>query len=160
MVRLQYQDFVIRDWQTGDRISASEVIHSVLIDYGLPWESTGADRDVIEVEECYLTTGGEFWVIEKQNTIVGTSAYYPILRGKNAVEIRKMYLLPIARGKGLGRYLLQELESAIALRNFDQIWIETASVLAEAVQLYETSGYLPAEGVETPRCDRVYFKNL
>ena len=160
MVQLQYQDFVIRDWQTGDRISASEVIHSVLIDYGLPWESTGADRDVIEVEECYLTTGGEFWVIEKQNTIVGTSAYYPILRGKNAVEIRKMYLLPIARGKGLGRYLLQELESAIALRNFDQIWIETASVLAEAVQLYETSGYLPAEGVETPRCDRVYFKNL
>lgn len=160
MVQSQYQDFTIRDWQVRDRISASEVIRSVLSDYGLPWESTGADRDVIEIEECYLATGGEFWVIEQHNTIVGTGAYYPTSRGKNAVEIRKMYLLPIARGKGLGRYLLQELENAIALRGFEQIWLETASVLAQAVKLYETSGYLPTQGVETPRCDRVYFKNL
>ncbi len=160
MVQLQYQNFVIRDWQARDRTCTSEVIRSILTDYGLPWESTGADLDVINVEECYLATGGEFWIIEKQNTIVGTSAYYPIVRGKNAVEIRKMYLLPIARGKGLGRYLLQELENAIAFRGFKQIWLETASVLVEAVQLYETSGYLPTEGVETPRCDRVYFKHL
>ncbi len=160
---------MIRDWETRDsasapgyglRISASEVIRSVLVDYGLPWEPTGADRDVINVEEFYLATGGEFWVIEKQNTIVGTGAYYPISRGKKAVEIRKMYLLPIARGKGLGRYLLQELEKAIARRGFEQIWIETASVLAEAVKLYETSGYLLTEGVETARCDSVYVKLL
>ena len=79
-----------------------------------------------------------------------------------------MYLLPVARGKGLGRYLLQELENAIALAGFAQIWVQTASVLAEAVKLYETSGYLPTEGVETPRCDsasapaglRVYLKSL
>ena len=129
----------------------------------------GADRDVINVEECYLATGGEFWVIELQNTIVGMGAYYPIKRRKNSVEICKMYLLPVARGKGLGRYLLQELENAIALAGFAQIWLETASVLAEAVKLYETSGYLPTEGIETPRCDsasapgnglRVYLKSL
>jgi putative acetyltransferase len=160
MVQVQYQDFVIRDWQTHDRTSASEVIRAVLKDYGLPWEPRSADRDVIDVEDYYLATGGEFWVIERQNTIVGTGAYYPIHRGKNAVEIRKMYLLPIARGKGLGKYLLQELEKAIALSGYDQIWIETASVLVEAVKLYETSGYLPTEGVETSRCDRVYFKLL
>ncbi|WP_009634016.1 GNAT family N-acetyltransferase [Synechocystis sp. PCC 7509] len=160
MVQLQYQDFVIRDWETRDSNSASELIRSVLSDYGLSWESTGADLDVINVEECYLAKGGEFWVIERQNIIVGTGAYYRTCRGKNAVEIRKMYLLPTVRGKGLGRYLLQELENAIARRGFKQILIETASVLAEAVKLYETSGYLPTEGVETARCDRVYFKNL
>lgn len=160
MVQAKYQDFAIRDWETRDRTHASEVIRSVLTNYGLPWEPTGADLDVIEVEECYLATGGEFWVIESQNTIVGTGAYYPIKRGKNAVEIRKMYLLPIARGKGLGRYLLRELENAIAQRSFEQIWVETASVLAQAVKLYETSGYLPTKGVETLRCDRVYVKSL
>ena len=160
MVQTQYQEFVIRDWETRDHTPASEVIRSVLSDYGLSWEPMGADRDVINVEECYLATGGEFWVIERQNTIVGTGAYYPIKRGKNSVEIRKMYLLPIARGKGLGKYLLQELESAIALAGFEQIWLETASVLTEAVKLYETNGYLLSEGVETPRCDRLYLKLL
>jgi GNAT superfamily N-acetyltransferase len=37
-----------------------------------------------------------------------------------AVEIRKMYLLPSARGLGLGKYLLQQLEKAIASRGFQQ----------------------------------------
>jgi putative acetyltransferase len=80
-----------------------------------------------------------------------------------------MYLLPSVRGLGLGKYLLQELEAAIARsaapeanasRGFQQIWIETASVLTEAVKLYESNGYQRATGVETARCDRVYVKVL
>lgn len=155
-----YQDFVIRNWDKTDRISAAAVISSVLSEYGLGWEANGADRDVLQVEEFYLDTGGEFWVIEHENKIVGTGAYYPISRGEEAVEIRKMYLLPHVRGLGLGKYLLQQLELSIAKNEFKQIWIETASVLKEAVQIYESNGYIPATGVETKRCDRVYVKYL
>lgn len=155
---MHYQAFRIRPWQPDDRAAAAEVIRSTLAEYGLGWEPEGADRDVLAVEECYLNAGGEFWVVERGDRRVGTSAYYPIRRGRNAVEIRKMYLLPEARGQGLGRFLLQQLEATIASRGFEQIWIETASVLREAVKLYESSGYQPATGVETERCDRVYVK--
>ncbi|MBF2007696.1 MAG: GNAT family N-acetyltransferase [Chlorogloeopsis fritschii C42_A2020_084] len=155
-----YRDFLIRNWQERDRIPAAEVIRSVLSEYGLGWEPNGADKDVLQVEEYYLATGGEFWVIEYQNQLVGTGAYYPIKRSEKAVEIRKMYLLSSVRGFGLGKYLLQQLEEAIASRGFLSIWIETASVLAEAVKLYESNGYMPATGVETTRCDRVYVKSL
>ncbi|QLE54267.1 GNAT family N-acetyltransferase [Nostoc sp. TCL26-01] len=155
-----YKDFLIRNWQKSDRTKAAAVIGYVLSEYGLGWEPKGADRDVLEVEDFYLATGGEFWVIEHQSQIVGTGAYYPVKRGEKAVEIRKMYLLSSVRGLGLGKYLLQQLETAIAFRGFQQIWIETASVLVEAVKLYENNGYLPATGVETARCDRVYVKYL
>ncbi|CEJ45852.1 GNAT family N-acetyltransferase [Umezakia ovalisporum] len=155
-----YQDFVIRNWEMGDRTRAASVVSYVLSEYGLNWEPKGADKDVLQVEEFYLATGGEFWVIEHQNQLVGTGAYYPIKRGKKAVEIRKMYLLSSVRGLGLGKYLLQQLEAAIANRGFQEIWIETASVLVEAVKLYESNGYKPATEVETPRCDRVYVKFL
>lgn len=153
-----YKDFVIRAWEPRDRQEAAAIIRDALAEYGLPWEPTGADRDVLEVEASYTAVGGEFWVIEQQGQLVGTGAYYPVERGENAVEIRKMYLSPAARGKGLGKYLLQQLENAIADRGFQEIWIETASVLQEAVKLYESSGYQPATGVETKRCDRVYVK--
>ncbi|MTJ10611.1 GNAT family N-acetyltransferase [Anabaena sp. UHCC 0204] len=155
-----YQDFVIRNWQESDRLFAAKVISSVLLEYGLPWQPEEADKDVLNIEEYYLATGGEFWVIEHQNQIVGTGAYYPINRGEKAVEIRKMYLLPKVRGCGLGKFLLQQLETVIILRGFEQIWIETASILAEAVKLYESNGYLPTTGVETARCDRIYVKYL
>jgi putative acetyltransferase len=157
---VNYRGFLIRPWKKRDRTAAAEIIRSVLAEYGLGWEPEGADQDVLEVEGFYQATGGAFWVIEKQGHLVGTGGYYPVNRGQSAVEIRKMYLLPEVRGQGLGRYLLQELEQAIAARGFQVIWIETASVLVEAIKLYESSGYQAATGGETARCDLVYVKFL
>ncbi len=156
----KYGEFLVRDWRKEDRSSAAAVIKTVLEEYGLPWQPKLADRDVIEVESAYLNAGGEFWVVEQNATIVGTAAYQPIARGQSAVEIRKMYLLPEVRGKGLGKYLLAQLEKAIAIKEYQEIWLETASILKEAVKLYELSGYQSADGVETERCDLVYRKQL
>jgi putative acetyltransferase len=159
-VNSHFREFWIRDWQPSDRTVAANLIRSVLHEYRLECEPDGADRDVLTVEESYWAKGGEFWVVEQQQRLVGTAAYYPVARGTNAVEIRKMYLLPEVRRQGLGRFLLQNLESAIAQQGYQQIWLETASVLFEAVRLYESSGYQPATGVETQRCDRLYTKLL
>ncbi len=159
-MQVLFQDFLIRPWKPGDRNAAAEVIGTVLAEYGLGWEPEGADRDVLEVETFYLATGGEFWVIAEVDQVIATAAFRPIERGINAVEIRKMYLLPQVRGQGLGYFLLQQLERAIAAKGYQQIWLETASVLKEAVKLYERNGYVQATGVETTRCDRVYVKQI
>lgn len=157
---LSFGPFQIRPWQPGDRVAAAQLIASVLSEYGLGWEPQGADVDVVDVEGHYWQRGGEFWVIEAAGKLVGTAGYYPIEREPQAVEIRKMYLLPAVRGQGLGRHLLKQLEAAIQQAGYPVIWIETASVLEAAVRLYETSGYQPAIGVATQRCDRVYIKRL
>jgi putative acetyltransferase len=164
----RYQDYTIRSWQSDDRQAAARVIELALAEYGLGWEPDGADCDVLAVETYYLDRGGEFWVVEHHGEIVGTSAYYPCLHsadaspncGSKAIEIRKMYLSPKARGKGLGKHLLGLLERAIVDRGYREIRIETASILATAVRLYEANGYLPATEVETARCDRAYVKIL
>lgn len=160
MAERRYRDFWVRPWQAGDRQIAADLIGAVLAEYGLNWEPDEADRDVIDIERCYLDSGGAFWVVERGGQLLGTSGFYPVERGDRAVELRKMYLHPQARGVGLGRFLLRELEAEIQRRGFRTIWLETASVLNEAVQLYETSGYQAATGVETARCDRLYVKHL
>jgi putative acetyltransferase len=156
----KYRDCTIRQWKFQDRIGTTAIISSVLSEYNLSWEADGADRDVLDIDTYYVDRGGEFWVVEQNGQLVGTSAFCPCNRGEKAVEIRKMYLLPIARGQGLGRHLLAELERVIAAKGYREIWIETASILKEAVKLYEANGYQPATGIETPRCDRVYVKSL
>jgi putative acetyltransferase len=70
----QYQDFIIRNWQEKDCTLASQVISSVLSEYGLPWQPEAADKDVLNIQEYYLKTGGEFWVVEQEYQIVGTAA--------------------------------------------------------------------------------------
>jgi putative acetyltransferase len=158
---IKYLEFTIRPWETADRLAIAQVIETVLAEYGLGWEPAGADRDVLEIEEYYLAAGGEFWtLLNGQGEVIGSAGYHPIARAVGAVEIRKMYLLQAYRGQGLGRYALEQLEKAIRLRGFQEIWIETAAVLREAVQLYEQTGYVASSGVETLRCDRVYVKKL
>lgn len=156
----QFRQYRIRRWQPEDRDEVGYIVATVLAEYGLGWEPQGSDRDALEVETSYWQPGGEFWVVEDGITLVGTAGYYPVSRGDRAVEIRKMYLLPSARGQGLGRYLLEQLEMAIQNQGFRQIWVETASILKEAVRLYEANGYQPATGVETARCDRIYQKQI
>ena len=162
-MRQHYKDFLIRDWQPGDRQIAADLIGTVLAEYGLGWDPAETDRDVLEVEECYHAVGGEFWIVEQQGDVVGTAGYYPVPHGENGVELRKMYLSPTVRGQGLGTYLLKSAETVIAQKGFGQVWIETASVLKEAVCLYEKNGYLPPEEGSKPdasRCDRVYVKQI
>lgn len=158
--RSTFGPYLVRSWQPSDREAALTLIAQVLKEYNLTCEPAGSDRDVLEIEARYWAADGEFWVVETSGQLVGTAGYYPIDRGDGAVELRKMYLLPQARGQGLGRYLLNTMEFAIQQRGFREIWIETASVLKAAVSLYESSGYIPASGVETARCDRVYCKQL
>ncbi len=155
-----YRDFIIRDWQERDRIDAVNIITAVIIEYQLPWKPEEIVGDVIDVETYYTQTGGEFWVIEKQGKIVGTAAYYPSRRVEKAAEIRKMYLLPEARGQGLGKFLLQELETTIASHGFYYILLETSPLLTEAVKIYESNGYLPSSAIKVEWCDRLYMKQL
>ena len=156
----RYHDFLIRDWTPADRDRASEIIGTVLAEFALEWEPQGADIDVIEVEQYYFLTGGQFWVIEQMAQVVGTAAFYPLPHRSQWAEIRKMYLLPQVRGQGLGQFLLSELETVIQQNPFEAILIETSTKLSAAMSLYERNAYSPYEEVETERCDRAYIKYL
>jgi putative acetyltransferase len=155
-----WQGFRIRDWQGGDRHAAAAVVQQVLEEYGVGWEPERADREMFEIEIHYWQRQGEFWVVEWAGNIIATAGYHPIERGHHAVEIRKVYILEAFRGKGLGRYLMSQLEQAIATKGYQEIWVETITRFAAAKHIYETSGYQPAEGIETERCDLVYCKPL
>jgi ribosomal protein S18 acetylase RimI-like enzyme len=56
-------------------------------------------------------------------------------------EVKRMWVAPAARGLGLGRRLLTELESQAAAHRVPALRLETNGTLAEAISLYRSSGY-------------------
>ena len=58
-------------------------------------------------------------------------------------EIKRMYVLPEARGQGLGRALLRALEAAAASLGYDRVRLDTAEELSAALALYRAEGYEP-----------------
>ena len=61
----------------------------------------------------------------------------------DAVEVKRMYVAPSARGRGLARTLLAELERAALAAGRTRVVLETGEAQPEAVQLYKSAGYTP-----------------
>jgi GNAT superfamily N-acetyltransferase len=59
------------------------------------------------------------------------------------VEIKRMYVVPDARGRGLARAMLAELELTAKRAGNRQIVLETGGKQPEAIGLYLSSGFTP-----------------
>jgi putative acetyltransferase len=58
-------------------------------------------------------------------------------------ELRRMYVLPGHRGRGLGRAILVELEGAARELGYAWLRLETGNEAPEAIGLYTSNGYEP-----------------
>jgi GNAT superfamily N-acetyltransferase len=57
-------------------------------------------------------------------------------------ELKRMYVVPDARGRGLGRRILVELEEHARRLGYARVVLETGT-RPEALGLYESAGYAP-----------------
>lgn len=60
-------------------------------------------------------------------------------------EIKRMYVMPEERGRGIARALLRFLEEAAAARGVASFALETGNRQHEAIALYEHAGYVNCE---------------
>jgi putative acetyltransferase len=62
---------------------------------------------------------------------------------ETTAEIRRMYVVPDARGRGLSRLVLGALEQEARSLGYSFVRLETGNLQAEAIALYVSSGFGP-----------------
>ena len=82
---------------------------------------------------------GAFLVATVDGEVVGCGAVR-LLDGADA-EIKRMYVMPSRRGRGIGGALLAALESEARSLGATRLVLETGERLLEAVALYERTGF-------------------
>jgi GNAT superfamily N-acetyltransferase len=81
------------------------LIGGVFREYGLTFDPSGYDADLTRINAAYRDAGGTFWVLEDDGRVVGTVAVVPL--SADEVEIKRVYLDPSLRGRGLGAMLVE-----------------------------------------------------
>jgi GNAT superfamily N-acetyltransferase len=61
--------------------------------------------------------------------------------GSGVAEVKRMYVVPAVRGRGISRALLAALEEAACDRGWATLRLETGPLQPEAVGLYASAGY-------------------
>lgn len=77
-------------------------------------------------------------------------------------EVKRMFVIPEQRGKGLAKKILSELENCAVRLNYKQVVLETGRKQPEAISLYEQLGYSMIEcyGKFRQDPDSVCFKKI
>jgi ribosomal protein S18 acetylase RimI-like enzyme len=79
--------------------------------------------------------------------LVGTLRGEPIgcgalkFHGAEPTEVKRLWVSPTARGLGVGRRLLNELESHAASHGSRVVRLDTNKGLTEAIAMYRSAGY-------------------
>lgn len=148
----------IRPATNADSAAVKALVFGVLTEYGLRPAPDSTDADLDDLEGHYR--GGGFSVLEAEDgTIVGSVGICALSPG--VCELRKMYLSGKFRGRGLGRQLLDHGLAEARRLGFRRVVLETASVLKEAIRLYERYGFRPYQPDHmAARCDQAYCLDL
>jgi DNA-binding MarR family transcriptional regulator/GNAT superfamily N-acetyltransferase len=102
---------------------------------------TGWDESIsiAATPEQLRPPAGLFVVATLHGTPVGCGALK--FHGHRPAELKRMWVAPTARGLGLGRRLLTELERLAAEHGVRRVRLETNRNLTEAIALYRSAGY-------------------
>ena len=79
---------------------------------------------------------------DADRTPIGAAA---LCASGGAAEIKRLYVRPHARRRGVGGALLDRLEREAAGRGYDAVRLETGLRQPEAIRLYERRGYRTIE---------------
>lgn len=78
---------------------------------------------------------------DDHGTPIGCGALRPLEEG--CAELKRMYVAPSARGRGVSRLLLTGLEAEAVGRGWTTVLLETGPRQPEAIGLYTSAGYRP-----------------
>jgi putative acetyltransferase len=81
----------------------------------------------------------EFLLLQRGSATLGCVALQPVSPGQG--EVKRMYVRPAWRGRGLSRLLLAAVERHAATRGLSSLRLETGARQPEAIALYRSNGY-------------------
>lgn len=149
---------LIRAYQPADQQPVRQLIASVLSEFGFSLAIGGLERDLSELAMRYGNANAGFWVAEAFGSVVGTVAIRP--KEGRTCELKRLYLNPAWRGRGLGQELYSHAESFARSAGYEVIWVESSRRFGRAHRLYDRNGFHLVEQLQNDWEDNVYEKNL
>lgn len=139
----------LRPIAPGDAPALARAIRETLTEFGAAKPGTAYyDAATDHLPELFQNTPrSAYFVAELNGEVLGGGGIFPTANlPADTVELVKLYLLPAARGRGVGKALINHCLQAARAAGYARIYLETTAELTQAIPLYEKLGftYLPA----------------
>lgn len=133
----------IRLISIDDNPLIATIIRSCLTEFGANKPGTVYyDKTTDHLFELFQEKGAVYFIAEQEGHIVGGGGIFPSPGlPAGTCELVKMYLLPEARGKGIGAVIMNKCMITAKEMGFGTMYIETLPELKRAISVYEKFGF-------------------
>jgi GNAT superfamily N-acetyltransferase len=147
MTRATSGDFEIRAFAPGDAAGVRELFIRVnrlltppeMKDVFEAYIARALQDEIDRITDYYRERDGRFWVVADGGKIVGTFGLEA--SGDGAMELRRMYVDPDWRRRGIARRMLHLAEGECRRRGRPRMNLSTSELQQEALSLYRNAGY-------------------
>jgi ribosomal protein S18 acetylase RimI-like enzyme len=129
----------IRRATADEAAPIASVLHEAFVEYRSLYTAEAfaiTTPSPAEIEQRWIE--GPVWSVIKDGRLVGTVA--AVVKG-DTLYIRSMAVVPSARGQGIGKMLLAEIESFARAGGFQRMLLSTTPFLDDAIRLYQRFGF-------------------
>lgn len=141
-------------------VERMEEAYSIVREY---YEAVGVvvREDAESFEQEYFGDGSGIWLAYEDASVVACIALRPLQGFERAGEIKRMYVKPDCRGRGVAKRLLKALEEYAAEAGYRALYLDTKDDLTTAIRFYRRHGYEPCERYnENPQATMFMRKGL
>ncbi|WP_420459347.1 GNAT family N-acetyltransferase [Neolewinella sp.] len=156
----------LRPITPADNPAVARIVRTVMPEFNCAGEGFSInDPELEDMYTAYHQPRAAFYLLEEEGTPVGVGGYAPLAGGDGTVcELRKMYLLPAARGKGGGKLIMDACLAGAQRDDFAAMYLETVTAMTTAAQVYRKYGFQPIDGplgsTGHGGCDRFMLKSF
>ena len=146
----------VRRIEKSDNENLAQVIRKAMEDMDCAMNGTVyTDPNTDQMFECYQTERTAYWVAEWNGELIGGSGIGEVNGEPETVcELQRMFLAAEARGKGIGKRLMELCLNFAKESGYEVVYLETFTPMTAARGLYEHVGF---EYIENPMGDTGHF---
>jgi putative acetyltransferase len=133
----------IRPIRADDDAAVAAIIRAVMPEFGARGPGFAInDPEVDFMTKAYARPGAAYFVVTDGERVLGGGGVAPLEHGDARVcELRKMYFLPEARGRGAGAGVLERCLGAARGFGYATCYLETLARMDAARKLYRRFGF-------------------
>lgn len=142
------------------------IIKNVGVEFGATGDGFGpGDDEVLEMSAHYHPEeNSKYLILLLDDRVVGGCGLSPFNHSKTICELKKLFLLPEARGRGFGKTIAGKILTFAKNVGYTQCYLDTLSSMTSAISLYEELGFThlskPLDGTKHNGCDVWMMKDL
>lgn len=137
------KNIVIRPIKSDDDPILGGIIRGCFLDYDAKQTGTVFEDVIIDqLSSSFAMERAAYFVLEEDGVVMGGAGIQALKGGSPSIcELQKMYIKKEARGKGLGKSLLEKCLEFARKEDFKICYLESLPELKDALKMYERNGF-------------------